>query len=145
MMKKITITILLIIIVSSTMLFASGNKETQTNNNINNKEEQAMAKYHDIDAQTVKKMLDEKEEFYFIDVRTQEEYDYSHIPNSKNIPLDVISSRASAEFSSKDSKIILYCRSGARAGVAANELVAKGYTNVYNLGGIISWPYDVTK
>jgi rhodanese-related sulfurtransferase len=143
-MKKLTTTILLLMIISSTMLFAGGNKEIKTTTN-ENKDEITMAKYHNIEAQTVKTMIDNKEEFYFIDVRTSEEYDYSHIPTAKNIPLDVISNKASSEFSSKDAKIVVYCRSGARSRVAANELVNLGYTEVYDLGGIISWPFDVTK
>ncbi|MBK5201099.1 MAG: rhodanese-like domain-containing protein [Spirochaetaceae bacterium] len=140
-MKRFTTTILLLMIISSSMLFASGNKEIKK---IDNKDEQTMAKYHNIEAQDAKKMIDEKADFYLIDVRTQEEYDFSHIPTAKNIPLDVIGSKASSAFSSKDAKIVIYCRSGARSRMAVNELVNLGYTEIYDLGGIMSWPYDMT-
>ncbi len=143
-MKKITLSILMLLIISSTMLFASGNNETKEAD-MENKEESTMAIYHEIEAPSVKQMLDDKEEFYFIDVRTPEEYEFSHIPGAVNIPLDVISSKAAESFDSKDAMIVVYCRSGARSRVASKELVSLGYTKVYDLGGIISWPYEVTK
>ncbi len=40
----------------------------------------------------------------------------------------------------KDTKIILYCRTGSMSNDAANSLVHLGYTNVYNLiGGMGVW------
>jgi len=35
--------------------------------------------------------------------------------------------------------VILYCASGARSGMAAQMLVANGFTEVYNLGGLMHW------
>jgi len=39
----------------------------------------------------------------------------------------------------------VYCRSGQRATTAAHQLIAMGYTNVYNMGGIINWNYSTEK
>jgi rhodanese-related sulfurtransferase len=39
----------------------------------------------------------------------------------------------------KDSKVIVYCRSGARAARAAEHLDSLGFTNVYNAGGMLTW------
>ncbi|MFA6940014.1 MAG: rhodanese-like domain-containing protein, partial [Clostridiaceae bacterium] len=41
--------------------------------------------------------------------------------------------------------IFVYCRSGNRSVTAADILVNLGYKKVYNLGGIINWPYEVVK
>ena len=38
-----------------------------------------------------------------------------------------------------DRTIILYCQSGGRAISAANYLSLRGFTDVYNAGGILSW------
>ena len=38
--------------------------------------------------------------------------------------------------------ILIYCRSGRRSADAANDLIDMGYTNVYDFGGIIDWPYE---
>ena len=37
-------------------------------------------------------------------------------------------------------KIVLYCRSGRMSAIVATELVAAGYTSVWNLeGGMLAW------
>lgn len=83
--------------------------------------------------------LDEEENVVIIDVRTVEEYKEGHIAGSINLPLDIISNIDV----SKDKKIIVYCRSGRRSNLAAVELIGLGYKNVYDMGGIIDWPYDL--
>lgn len=40
----------------------------------------------------------------------------------------------------KNSKIVLYCKSGRMSEIAAQRLASLGYTNVYNqIGGMIDW------
>ena len=71
-----------------------------------------------------------------IDVRTTEEYAEGHIKNAINIPLDQIDTINYP----KDEVIIVYCASGIRSNEAANKLLDKGYTNLYNLdGGLLNW------
>ena len=42
----------------------------------------------------------------------------------------------------KDSKIVLYCRSGRMSEIAAEELVNLGYTNVWNVAdGMLGWEH----
>ena len=41
--------------------------------------------------------------------------------------------------------ILVYCRSGRRSIEAAGKLAKMGYTNIYDFGGIIDWPYEIIK
>lgn len=101
------------------------------------------AKYKIIYPQEVLQMIEENKNFYLIDVRSQQEYDMGHIDKSVNIPLETVSNKANQTFKSKDSMIVLYCRSGARSRLASSELLHLGYNQVFDLGGIISYPYDL--
>jgi len=106
---------------------------------LNNKES-----YKDITDDEAKIELEIDSSIILLDVRTQEEHNESHIPNSILIPVDELEARATSELKDKYAKIIVYCRSGGRSANASNILVNLGYTNVYNLlGGINSWKYGM--
>lgn len=92
-----------------------------------------------IDAQTAKEMMQSKA-VIVLDVRTQEEYAEGHIKNAKLLPLDQID--AIGDIAKTSDTILVYCRSGNRSAQAAQYLVEAGYTNVYDFGGILSWPYE---
>jgi phage shock protein E len=72
----------------------------------------------------------------WIDVRTVEEYTADHIDGDANIPLAEIDVDALAATYGKDAELMLYCRSGNRAGQAKTLLEAAGFSNVTNAGGI---------
>ncbi len=70
-----------------------------------------------------------------IDVRTPGEFRSGHIPGAINIPYDQIA-RGIAEFAKdKSRRIVVYCRSGRRSGIARKTLLEMGYTDVTNAGG----------
>lgn len=69
-----------------------------------------------------------------IDVRTQTEYRKGHLKNSINIPHVEIGARIKDHVKDKKEDIVLYCRSGMRAGVARKVLEDMGYENVVNGG-----------
>lgn len=102
-------------------------------------------KYHSIPPKEVKEKLDRKEPFLLFDVRSPEEYAGGHIAHSISVPLQSVSQRVSRYARSKDAEIVVYCLSGARSARAADALSAMGYTNVKNMGGISSWPYEVVR
>ncbi len=68
-----------------------------------------------------------------IDVREPDEFSAGHVMGAKNIPLEqlVHTTVSNLEFP-LNSEIIVYCRSGARAGVAERSLREKGFTQVTN-------------
>jgi rhodanese-related sulfurtransferase len=73
----------------------------------------------------------------FIDVRSSLEFESEHIENSKNIPLDELEKRSNEIF--KDKNVVLVCRSGTRAGKAAEMLAPHGYEVSVLEGGIMAW------
>lgn len=80
-----------------------------------------------------------------LDVRTQTEFDEGHIPNAVLLPDTEIKQRAEEVLPDKEQTILVYCRSGRRSALAAQELADMGYTNVYDFGGILDWTGDVVK
>lgn len=77
-----------------------------------------------------------------LDVRTQEEYDASHIVNARLLPLDDIDEASAAVVApDKDALVLVYCRTGVRSAEAAQKLAALGYSQVRDFGGIVDWPY----
>jgi len=94
-----------------------------------------------IDPSDAKKRLDMENGIILLDVRTREEYIDNHIPGSTLIPLNVLVGEASKKLPDKQATIFIYCRSGSRSRVAVKMLLKQEYTNVFNLGGIIRWPY----
>jgi rhodanese-related sulfurtransferase len=70
---------------------------------------------------------------FVLDVRTPQEFAEGHVPGAVNVPYDQVASRL-AEVP-KDKDIVLYCRSGRRAGLAADVLAASGYTRLSHLEG----------
>jgi rhodanese-related sulfurtransferase len=73
-----------------------------------------------------------------LDVRSPEEYAAGHVPGAVNIPYDQVASRI-AEVP-KDKDVLLYCKTGRRAGIAAEVLAGQGYTRLQHLeGDIVAW------
>jgi rhodanese-related sulfurtransferase len=86
--------------------------------------------------------MDTQDGYAILDTRTQSEYDEKHIPGAILIPHDEILEKAETVLTDKNQLILVYCRSGRRSKLAADDLVALGYTNVMEFGGIIDWPYQ---
>ena len=80
-----------------------------------------------------------------LDVRTQAEYNDGHIPHSVLLPDYEIKDGAEIVVPNKRQTILVYCRSGARSERAAKTLIELGYTDVYDLGGIIHWTGEIVR
>lgn len=100
--------------------------------------------YQKISAAKAKSMMEEKT-VIIVDVRTLEEYNEGHIAKAILIPNESIGSTQPAQLPDKDAIILVYCRSGNRSKQASEKLVAMGYTQIYDFGGIIDWTYGIEK
>jgi rhodanese-related sulfurtransferase len=98
--------------------------------------------YKKISAEEAKARMDENKDVIILDVRTSEEYNEGHIENAILIPNETILDSPPDALPDLNAEILIYCRSGNRSQQAAEKLIDLGYTNVYDFGGIIDWPYD---
>ena len=96
-----------------------------------------------ITAEQAKQMMDRESDYIILDVRTLEEYVQGHIPNAILLPDYDIEEKAEEVLKDKKQLILVYCRSGRRSKLASEKLVQLGYTNIYEFGGIIDWPYEI--
>lgn len=103
--------------------------------------ENATNTYQEITAEDAKQKMEEGG-VTIVDVRTAAEYAEAHIPDAINIPNEEIASEPPQQLPDKEATLLLYCRSGRRSKEAAKKLAELGYSNVYEFGGIMDWPYD---
>lgn len=99
--------------------------------------------YQQISQEEAKQMMD-NQEVIILDVREQNEFDAGHIPEAVLLPVGSITeATAAAVIPEMDSVVLVYCRSGNRSKTASEALADLGYTNIYEFGGINTWPYEV--
>lgn len=87
----------------------------------------------------------QNKDIILLDVRETDEYNMGHIKGAKLVPLSQFQSKMERLKVSKDTTIYIYCQSGRRSSQACSMLIKMGYTNIYNLGGIMNWPYEIVK
>lgn len=94
---------------------------------------------NDITVEELKKKLENKEDFLFIDVREPYEYEEFNL-GAKLIPLGSLIASLDELEEHKEKEIVIHCRSGQRSGAAKETLKQLGYTKVRNLlGGVLDW------
>lgn len=74
-----------------------------------------------------KKLLKNNYFDFILDVRSEKEYQEGHYKNAINIPYKKISDNLNIN---KNSKILIYCRSGRRAKIALDKLKSYGFSNL---------------
>lgn len=96
----------------------------------------------EVTVQELKAMIDSGADFQLIDVREPHEYDICNL-GGELIPQGELPHQV--EKVSRDKKVIVQCRSGARSGNMVNWLEKNhGFTNLYNLkGGILAWAREI--
>ena len=106
-------------------------------------EETAVVTFRQISQEEAKTIMSTNREAVILDVRTQEEYDSGHIKEAVLLPVDAITEESAREvIPTKETQVLVYCRSGNRSVTASKALAQLGYTEVYEFGGINTWPYE---
>jgi len=76
---------------------------------------------------------------FILDVRTVEEYRSGHVEGAVNIPHDRVEKRLSELEDQRDRDVVVYCRSGRRAGVAEEVLSEAGFRVLHLQGDMKGW------
>ena len=101
--------------------------------------------YQQITQEKAREMMD-TQDVIVLDVREQDEFAAGHIAGAVLLPVGTITKdTAAAVIPEPASVVLVYCRSGNRSKTASKALVDLGYTNVYEFGGINTWPYGIEK
>lgn len=82
--------------------------------------------------------IEEGTQPFILDVRTPEEYAAGHIEGAVNIPYTELEDRVSELGIELGEEMVVYCRSGRRAGIAETALSELGYSNLRDLDGHIN-------
>lgn len=98
----------------------------------------------EITPRDVKRKLDKKENFVFIDCRQPNEEAITKIEGGKLLPLQMLGARIGELRGKENEEVIIYCRSGGRSLQFAQILKQQGFKNVKSMaGGILLWNQDV--
>ena len=99
-------------------------------------------KYRKISFAEAKEILDNDANAVLLDVREEAEYITGHAVDAVLLPLRELDAATAEEvIPSHDTSVLVYCRSGRRSREAALILAELGYTEVYDIGSLIGWPY----
>lgn len=134
--------IIFIILIGSIAFYIFNTRNLYYNNETNNVENNILStetvKSNKISFDDMKTIIEKGnlKDYIILDVRTEEEYKEKRIPNAILIPQYEIE-KAEIQIPNKDTYIFVYCRSGARSAAASLKLIEMGYTNIYDVGGII--------
>jgi rhodanese-related sulfurtransferase len=74
-------------------------------------------------------------ELVILDVRSAAEFVAGHVPGARNLPHDEVAGRLPELSGLLDKTVVLYCRSGRRSALAAEQLRAAGFTRLLQLDG----------
>ena len=84
----------------------------------------------------------EHQDPFILDVRSNEEFIAARVPGSVNIPYLMITRERALLPDDRHTLIFVYCRTGRRAAIAVNDLMALGYTNIIVFPGMETWGYE---
>lgn len=74
-----------------------------------------------------------------IDVRSPAEFNDGHLKGAINIPFDEIDQHQKKLDQLKDKTMVVYCRSGRRAGIFEQQLSEQGFNLLHLSGDFLAW------
>ena len=90
------------------------------------------------------RFLEAHREAVLLDVREEPEYITGHARDAQLLPVDELTAEtADLVVGPKETPVLVYCRTGRRSHEAAQKLEDLGYTEVYDMGGLVGWPYGL--
>jgi rhodanese-related sulfurtransferase len=107
--------------------------------------ESSSSGYRQISMDEAVKMMRDEKNYIILDARRPDEFAEGHIPGAINVPNEEIGTAEIVALPDKSQLILVYCRSGRRSKEAAEKLVALGYTNIVEFGGILDYHGEIEK
>ncbi len=102
--------------------------------------EDAKSRVREISPEEVLALQEKKEQFHFIDVREDHEWNAGYASGASHLGRGIIERDIEKEVPSKDALVILYCGGGFRSALAADNVQKMGYSNVLSMaGGMRLW------
>jgi sulfur-carrier protein adenylyltransferase/sulfurtransferase len=88
----------------------------------------------------MKRRLEAKEPYVFVDVREKDETKAGYIPGAVLLPRGFLEMQAESKLPNKDAKLVVYCAGGVRSAFAAKVLQDMGYSHVESGNpGFVRW------
>lgn len=136
-MKKIILVIIILVVVA-VIFFVINKKRNNVNLNNNSVGNKMNIEYKSMSFEDMYKAIEGKNqnEYVILDVRMEEEFKQGRLENSILIS-DYEIQKVLDKIPNKDTLIFVYCRSGARSKKSTIKMNEMGYTNVYDIGGIM--------
>lgn len=103
----------------------------------------AQTHYRKLTTKEAKMRMDQADYDMILDVRPIEAYRKGHIKNAISLPASELDRQEKNVLKDKNAVIFVYCTSGKISKNICEKLIRKGYTQVYDLGGIVDWPYEM--
>lgn len=103
----------------------------------------AQTPYRKLTTKEAKMRMDQADYDMILDVRPIEAYRKGHIKNAISLPASELDRQEKNVLKDKNAVIFVYCTSGKISKNICEKLIRKGYTQVYDLGGIVDWPYEM--
>jgi rhodanese-related sulfurtransferase len=95
----------------------------------------AKKRIKEISVKRVREKLKNRDNFFFVDVREEQEWDEGHAAGAIHISKGIIERDIEAAVPDKKATIVLYCGGGFRSALAADNLRKMGYNNVLSMAG----------